>query len=169
MNRSPLFLLLCLVPLLFAGDADAPAPPVKVREECGIVPGERYWITTRGLVFPDGTLREDWKNCQLMEGITFSIRWDESDAEPALAPVPEPVRRYRVEAHSDCTGTPEEQATRSLRLGERIREQLVAQQKLLLTQIEVVPLGCTRPLVSPEVTDQDRAKNRRVEVILVGS
>lgn len=169
MNRSPLFLLLCLVPLLFAGDADAPVPPVKVREECGIVPGERYWITTRGLVFPDGTLREDWKNCQLMEGITFSIRWDESDAEPALAPVPEPVRRYRVEAHSDCTGTPEEQATRSLRLGERIREQLVAQQKLLLTQIEVVPFGCTRPLVSPEVTDQDRMRNRRVEVILVGS
>ena len=134
------------------------------------MPGERYWITTRGLVFPDGILREDWKNCQLMEGITFSIRWDEADAEPAPAPpVPEPVRRYRVEAHSDCTGTPEEQAARSLRLGERIREQLVAQQGLLFTQIEVVPLGCTRPLVSPEVTDQDRAKNRRVEVILVGS
>ena len=134
------------------------------------MPGERYWITTHGLVFPDGTLREDWKNCRLVEGITFSILWDEANAEPApAAPVPDPVRRYRIEAHSDCTGTAEEQAARSLRLGERIRAQLVAQQGLSLTQIEVVPLGCTRPLVSPEVTEQDRARNRRVEVILVGS
>lgn len=105
MSRSPAILLLCLVPLLFAGEAEAPppAPPVKVREECGIVPGERYWITTRGLIFPDGTLREDWKNCRLMEGITLSILVGES------------------------------------------------------------------PLVSPEVTEQDRTKNRRVEVVLVGS
>ena len=163
-SRSPLLVLLCLVPLLFAGDAEAPARTPPVREDCGIVSGERYWITRRGLVFPDGTLREDWKNCAFVEGITFSLRYDEAD--PAPSPV---TRRYRVEAHSDCTGTPDEQAARSLRLAERIRDQLVTQQGIPLDHIEVAPLGCTRPLVSPEVTDQDRATNRRVEVILVGS
>jgi hypothetical protein len=157
--RYALLLLLLLLPSSLAGD----------RVDCGIQPGERYWITTAGLVFPDGSVRVDWRNCVLMEGVIFSVLWDEAPAEPSPPAVPTPpaARRYRVESHSDCTGTAEEQKARSQRQAERVRDQLV-ERGATPDAVELVALGCTRPLVSPEVTVEDRNQNRRVEIILLG-
>jgi hypothetical protein len=131
------------------------------------VGGERYWVTREGLVFPDGSIRTEWRACHIPEGVIFSIRWEEADPVPVSVHASVSARRYRIEAHADCTGTTEEQALRSLRLAERVRDQLVVEQKVPLSNIELVALGCTRPLVSPEVTAEDRKKNRRVEVILL--
>lgn len=159
--RYALPLLLMFLPVTLAGD----------RLDCGLRAGERYWITRAGLIFPDGSIREDWYNCELMQGVTFSILWDDASPDPVSAfdvPLVVSTRRYRVESHSDCTGTPDEQHARSQRQAERIRDQLLAEQGVLWENVELLALGCTHPLVSPEVTEEDRKKNRRVEVILLG-
>jgi outer membrane protein OmpA-like peptidoglycan-associated protein len=73
------------------------------------------------------------------------------------------ILRVRVEIHLDGTGDPMSRG-----------EALVVAARSLLTfngitpdRVEIVNRGATVPLVTPEVTDQDRAKNRRVDVIVV--
>lgn len=73
------------------------------------------------------------------------------------------ILRVRVEIHLDGTGDPMVRG-----------EVLVTAARGLLTvngitpdRVEIVNRGATVPLVAPEVTDQDRAKNRRVDVIVV--
>jgi hypothetical protein len=73
------------------------------------------------------------------------------------------ILRVRVEIHLDGTGDPMARG-----------EVLVTAARGLLTvngitpdRVEIVNRGATAPLVTPEVTDQDRAKNRRVDVIVV--
>jgi hypothetical protein len=73
------------------------------------------------------------------------------------------ILRVRVEIHLDGTGDPMSRG-----------EALVLAARSLLTvngitpdRVEIVNRGATVPLVTPEITDQDRAKNRRVDVIVV--
>lgn len=61
------------------------------RADCGLVAGERYWITTGGLVLPDGSTLVDWHACRLPEGLILALPWDEApgyvlEVRPACAP-----------------------------------------------------------------------------------
>ena len=68
MIRPLLLVLLLLVPA-HGGD--------RVWAECGLLPGERYWITRDGLLLPDGTTLQGWHICDLPEGVILSIAVNE--------------------------------------------------------------------------------------------
>lgn len=73
------------------------------------------------------------------------------------------ILRVRVEIHLDGTGDP-------MSRGEAL---VVAARELLTVngiapeRVEIVNRGASMPLVTPEVTDADRARNRRVDVVVV--
>lgn len=121
------FLLLFLPPSL-AGNGD--------RVDCGIVPGERYWITTSGLVFPDGSVLEDWHNCKLAQGVTFALAWDESGPS------------YVIEVHPSCNPSKEEA---------KQLEDLVAKAKAALAEQGA-------DLASVPVNTLDCVARRRVDI-----
>jgi hypothetical protein len=85
--RFLLCLLLLLLPSSVAGSRD--------RVDCGISPGERYTVTLRGLVFPDGSLLVNWSECKIPEGVVLTVAWDEAgpvyslEVYPACSPSPE--------------------------------------------------------------------------------
>lgn len=97
------------------------------REECGLVAGERYWVTTEGLVFPDGALLAEWKTCRFPEGVILSVRWDEDPG-------------YAIEAHPACVAAEDEDA--QLRaLVERARAAL-AERGIEPSAVPVHPAAC---------------------------
>lgn len=75
-----------------------------------------------------------------------------------------PEVRFRIEAHTDTAGPPEANKVLSLRRATAVRAALL-QLGVARTRVQAVGLGETRPLVNPEVTDEDRAANRRVEIV----
>jgi hypothetical protein len=47
-------------------------------EDCGIVPGDRWWIVRGALVSDDGTrILRDWRRCDIPVGVTLSLRVEE--------------------------------------------------------------------------------------------
>ena len=110
----------------------------------------------------------------------------DSPPPPAQAAAqPEPPRGYRgvaqvsgvlssnqqillveIRVHSEC-GAGREAAMRSseeaaIRIGDFLRTQGIADSR-----VRLVPMGCTSPARSPEVTSADRAANRRIEVVVL--
>jgi len=63
------------------------------QHDCGFKPGERYWITTRGIVFPDGHLLEDYPHCVIPEGVVLSLLWDDVPGGS----------QYVIETHPACS------------------------------------------------------------------
>jgi len=91
------------------------------RVDCGFVPGERYWITTGGVVFPDTSVLTEWGACDIPEGVILSVRWDEApgytievypacdpspDEEAQIATLVEKARKMLSERGIDATGIP---------------------------------------------------------------
>lgn len=70
----------------------------QTRRDCGIVAGERYWVTTEGLVFPDGYVMEDWRGCRLSEGVILVLPYGEDP----------PISDYVIETHTACKPAPNE-------------------------------------------------------------
>jgi OOP family OmpA-OmpF porin len=77
-----------------------------------------------------------------------------------------PSLQFRIEGHTDSTGS--EATNRALSLGRAnsVRDYLV-QQGVETARISVVGLGPDQP-VADNSTNQGRARNRRVEIVLSG-
>lgn len=76
-----------------------------------------------------------------------------------------PFVRLRVEGHTDAMGDPEHNKKLSQQRAENIRRYLLKATGLPPDQIVAVGYGSTRPLF-PNTTEENRAKNRRVEFVL---
>ena len=77
-----------------------------------------------------------------------------------------PSLRFRVEGHTDTTGSAETNRALSLARANSVRDYL-ANQGVESERISVVGLGPDQP-VADNATSQGRARNRRVEIILTG-
>jgi hypothetical protein len=76
----------------------APSPAGEEQLDCGLVPGERYWVTRGGKLVGDDIVVEDATNCIIPEGAILSVFWDE---RPPTA---------RLVVHAACTPTADEEA-----------------------------------------------------------
>lgn len=72
-----------------------------------------------------------------------------------------------VEGHTDGVGSDAANKKLSLERAERVRAALVDRQ-VPPNRLEVRGLGKERPRYTPEATDQDRAANRRAEILFPG-
>jgi outer membrane protein OmpA-like peptidoglycan-associated protein len=77
-----------------------------------------------------------------------------------------PSMKFRVEGHTDITGSAETNRVLSLARATSVRDYLVG-QGVDASNISVVGLGPEQP-VADNATSQGRARNRRVEIILTG-
>ena len=97
-------------------DVPAEAAPIPADAgsvvDCGFVAGERYWITRRGIVFPNGDTLEDSTGCTIPVGVILAIRWGETPG-------------YVIETHAACKGATDE-AAEIAALVERARAVLAA-------------------------------------------
>ena len=87
-------------------------------------------------------------------------------APPPPPPVVRKVRRLRVEVHSDCRGTRKEAMARSRSELKLVAAKLV-EAGFARENMDLVPMGCKKPLVYPETNKAARSQNRRVEVTVV--
>ena len=71
-----------------------------------------------------------------------------------------------IRVHSECAGGREVAQRSSEAASARIREFIVS-QGIAESRLSMIPMGCTSPVRSPEVTAEDRAANRRIEVVVV--
>lgn len=146
-----------LLVVLLALPAQAAAPSVPAESTfpvCRIMSGEVVGIS-------DPRLR--WGDCAIEPGVVIRV-WVEELPEDET--VVRKVRRLRVEVHSDCLGTKQEAMARSeaelLLVVAKLAEAGFARESM-----ELVPMGCKRPLVYPETNKAARSQNRRVEVTVV--
>lgn len=116
-------------PFLLLGLALLPASAGD-RFDCGIVPGERYWITLQGLVFPDGSIMPDWKMCDLHEGVILAVSYDEDP----------PIPNYVIETHAACKPAPSE-AEQIAALVAKVREAL-KEKTPYADEVPVVEKSC---------------------------
>ena len=77
-----------------------------------------------------------------------------------------PGLRFNVEGHTDTTGSLATNNELSLRRASAVREYLIG-QGIAPERIDVAGLGPSRP-IEDNSTDQGRARNRRVEIVLSG-
>jgi outer membrane protein OmpA-like peptidoglycan-associated protein len=77
-----------------------------------------------------------------------------------------PSMKFRVEGHTDSTGSAEFNRDLSFKRASTVRDFLVA-QGVSNSSIDVEGLGLDRPVASNDTTE-GRARNRRVEIILSG-
>lgn len=115
--------LLLLLPLLLL----APSPASEELLDCGIVPGERYWITRGGKLVGDDLVVEDVTACIIPEGTILSVFWDER------APT------VRLVVHAACAPSADEEA-KVARMVEQargfVRENGFADESVTLTRAE---------------------------------
>ncbi len=77
-----------------------------------------------------------------------------------------PSIRFRVEGHTDSTGSPETNRVLSLARANSVRDYLVS-QGVDSSNVSVLGLGPDQPVASNDSAD-GRARNRRVEILLTG-
>jgi hypothetical protein len=77
------------------------------------------------------------------------------------------VVRVRLEVHTDCEGTKAQQIARSERTAQQVKDFVLA-QGITEDRIEISAMGAREPVVAcPEPTAEDKAKNRRVEAVVI--
>jgi outer membrane protein OmpA-like peptidoglycan-associated protein len=77
-----------------------------------------------------------------------------------------PDLRFRIEGHTDNTGSVETNEALSLRRAIAVRDYLIS-QGLAASSTDVAGLGPSRPIDDNE-TAEGRARNRRVEIVITG-
>jgi outer membrane protein OmpA-like peptidoglycan-associated protein len=77
-----------------------------------------------------------------------------------------PDLRFKVEGHTDSTGTVEANNELSLRRAISVRDYLIS-QGVAASSTDVEGLGPARPIADNETTE-GRARNRRVEIVITG-
>lgn len=78
-----------------------------------------------------------------------------------------PGLTFRVEGHTDSTGSPATNEALSLTRAIAVRDYLIA-QAVAASKIDVAGLGPANP-IADNVTPEGRARNRRVEIIMSGA
>jgi len=76
-----------------------------------------------------------------------------------------PTAKFRIEGHTDSVGSAEYNMKLSQRRAEAVKQYLIS-KGISPDRLEAVGYGETRPIAS-NATAAGRAKNRRVEIILV--
>jgi len=145
-----------------------PSTPAKTAPTRGYDP-------TRGIVTieeVDGSVKEF---PYVVLPILFKVNSDEfldAQSEENLrklaAKLQEPqllAARFVVEGHTSTEGTPEYNQTLSDRRANRIFNLLVDKFKVEKERLSAKGFGRTAPEVKPELTDQDRQRNRRVLIV----
>lgn len=74
---------------------------------------------------------------------------------------------FIVEGHTDTTGSKAGNEALSKRRADKVRNELI-DRKIAPSRITVRALASSKLDVSPEVTEDDRARNRRAEIIMAG-
>jgi flagellar motor protein MotB len=77
--------------------------------------------------------------------------------------VEHPNSRLEIRGHTDATGKAEENLKLSQERADAIRDYILSYGRIEENRIKAIGLGATQPLVWPEVTEEDRRTNRRVE------
>jgi len=77
-----------------------------------------------------------------------------------------PDLRFKIEGHTDNTGTPATNSELSLKRAISVRDYLIG-QKIQASKIDAEGLGSSRPEGDNETAD-GRARNRRVEIVISG-
>lgn len=118
---------------------------------------------------------ENWSTCDIPASVTLGVLYEEHtdaiDAEDKaklmsaarLLLANTSIVRVRVEIHMDSAGDP---TIRGDALVVAARELLTA-NGITPERVEIVNRGASIPLVTPEITDDDRARNRRLDVVVV--
>lgn len=96
--------------------------------------------------------------------ISASAREGVSKFSGIVAPYPD--LRFRVEGHTDSTGSVATNNALSLRRATSVRDYLIG-QGLPASSIEVAGLGSSMPSADNSTAD-GRARNRRVEIVISG-
>jgi OOP family OmpA-OmpF porin len=116
---------------------------------------------------------ENWE-LGIADRLLFEV--DQSELQPANAAVIDRLAKILlgvgiggtlVEGHTDSTGTPEYNQALSLRRAQAVKAAMVT-AGMAETAVRVVGLGETDPIES-NATDEGRAQNRRVVVIVAPS
>lgn len=76
--------------------------------------------------------------------------------------------RFRIEGHTDTTGSADYNMLLSERRAQAVRDYLVQRFGISRTRLETVGLGQTRPAV-PTGANVDEPRNRRVHIVNIGS
>lgn len=74
---------------------------------------------------------------------------------------------YEVQGHTDSVGDPDANLALSQRRAAAVRNELIS-RGVPASRLTAVGYGQTKPLVDPEKTDEDRATNRRVVLVVAG-
>ncbi len=77
-----------------------------------------------------------------------------------------PTTMFQIRAHTDTTGPASANQWLSEARATTVCNELI-RQGIPIERLSAAGLGETAPLVSPEVTAEDQARNRRVEVVRV--
>jgi OOP family OmpA-OmpF porin len=80
----------------------------------------------------------------------------------------QPALEVEIAGHTDTVGSPTHNLALSQRRAEAVRTFLIA-SGISPSRLTARGYGITRLLISPETTDEDRARNRRVELHIVRS
>lgn len=107
-----------------------------------------------------------------LTGLTFPTGEAElpEDADPLLVKLRSAIQafpgaRVRVEGHTDAEGDAEQNRVLSLRRAIAVREYLLLHLPISADRIRAVGRGETEPVASND-TEEGRARNRRIEVVL---
>ncbi|MCL2091047.1 MAG: OmpA family protein [Micrococcales bacterium] len=104
--------------------------------------------------------------------VAGTARWDDG-GNAILAQMTRAILRgpadatYEIQGHTDSTGDPDANLALSQRRAEAVRAELI-NRAVPAGRLTAVGYGQTKPLVSPEATDDDRAANRRVVLVVTG-
>ena len=104
--------------------------------------------------------------------VTGTARW-EDEGNAILGQMKQAIMHgpadavYEIQGYTDSTGDPDANLALSQRRADAVRTELI-NRGVPASRLTAVGYGQTKPLVNPEVTDEDRAANRRVVLAVAG-
>lgn len=123
-------------------------------------PKKRMTVLTREKIEIKSTIFFEYNKARLLSASFFLL----DEVVDTLLKNPQ-VTKLRVEGHTDNTGTPEYNQQLSQARAEAVRDYLV-QNGVAAERLEAGGFGDARP-VAPNTNEAGRAKNRRVEFVIV--
>ncbi|MFO1330116.1 MAG: OmpA family protein [Rubrivivax sp.] len=159
------------VPLVLLGAlAGCAAPPPPPPPPAPPPPPPPEPVSRNRLRFEDGP---DGARAILPNSILFEF--GKSDLSPDAGPVLDLLKpafdkargKIIVEGHTDSVGTDAANKQLSVARADKVRAAILARQ-IPPNRLEIRGLGKDKPRYTPEVNDEDRAGNRRAEILFPG-
>lgn len=114
--------------------------------------GDKIIIRLKGVQFPSGESRLSSENFALLQKVQL-----------ALAKFPK--AKIDVEGHTDAAGSQQKNLDLSQKRAETVKEYFVSNGEIPEDQISARGYGFSKP-IAPNKTKQDRAMNRRIDVVI---